>query len=393
MYRNSAALCAAAAILLAACGSENGLVTSAAPIVAASRGVIVLDAPTYRSPAVVTITVADSDLNRHRRDVETFRVGITSNVSTYGEAPLLTETGPDTGIFTGTVPLRTRSYEPGRDGILDVMPGDTIVATYIDRNDGTGHEVTVTATATVDATPDIVADFVSLSVSGAVASITDRVHADENGAAVPAFSARVFLSTDPVLDGGDLLIRERSVAGMTRGSSADTQTIVQLSELTPGTYYAIAVYDVYDQVTEWSESNNVVVSAQTVFVSDPPPPAPEPDLVEDYGDERGLRDDLGSRERALDLRSRVRVRRPPLPVAEHHARRRRRHPRRGAHRARPRTLGVQLRGHRGAGRPRPAGILLPVRRRGRRRGDRGVERDEQRAVLSDRELRRPVTGP
>jgi len=282
MYRNSAALCAAAAILLAACGSENGLVTSAAPIVAASRGVIVLDAPTYRSPAVVTITVADSDLNRHRRDVETFRVGITSNVSTYGEAPLLTETGPDTGIFTGTVPLRTRSYEPGRDGILDVMPGDTIVATYIDRNDGTGHEVTVTATATVDATPDIVADFVSLSVSGAVASITDRVHADENGAAVPAFSARVFLSTDPVLDGGDLLIRERSVAGMTRGSSADTQTIVQLSELTPGTYYAIAVYDVYDQVTEWSESNNVVVSAQTVFVSDPPPPAPEPDLVEDY---------------------------------------------------------------------------------------------------------------
>ncbi len=111
-----------------------------------SKGTIELDRNLYSGEDTVTITVGDTDLNTNV-NVQTVDVTIESTTETGGETVTLTETGGDTSVFEGTIPISLTNSV----GVLQVSHGDTITATYNDADDGTGSAAVVTDTALVDA--------------------------------------------------------------------------------------------------------------------------------------------------------------------------------------------------------------------------------------------------
>ena len=79
--------------------------------------------------------------------VESASVSVTSDSEPGGEILFLTETGPDTADFRGAISLRMANDVD----VLQTADGDTIVATYVDSDDGLGNlDISVTATSEVD---------------------------------------------------------------------------------------------------------------------------------------------------------------------------------------------------------------------------------------------------
>ena len=111
-----------------------------------SAGTIDIEKASYMLEDTVKITVSDVDLNTLPGSAQTVNINIDSDTEPAGETVTLTETGPDTSTFEGTI---TISATDG-GGILHVSNGDTITATYNDADDGTGSPAVVTDTAIID---------------------------------------------------------------------------------------------------------------------------------------------------------------------------------------------------------------------------------------------------
>jgi len=87
-------------------------------------------------PVFVRVTDLDQNLDRTRR--ETVFVTVTDSNTGDSEVVLLTETGPDTGVFVGYIPsIAGSSPAPQFNGTLSINPGDNIGATYTDIVDPT----------------------------------------------------------------------------------------------------------------------------------------------------------------------------------------------------------------------------------------------------------------
>jgi subtilisin family serine protease len=120
---------------------------------ATSDGLVSLREPAYACQAVLDPTVSDIDL----AGSGSVQIVVTSDTETAGETVTLAESGASTGVFHGT--LSTDTGAPAPDGILQVSPGDTIVAEYIDADDGMGGTgVSKTVTATVDCDAPLIFD-------------------------------------------------------------------------------------------------------------------------------------------------------------------------------------------------------------------------------------------
>jgi hypothetical protein len=82
---------------------------------------------------------------------------------------LLTETGPESADFLGTIALS----ETDGSGVLLVAPGDTVTATYIDEDNGEGgFDIEVTATAIVDCDAPTISNVMITNVGPRGATIT-----------------------------------------------------------------------------------------------------------------------------------------------------------------------------------------------------------------------------
>ena len=87
------------------------------------------------------IVVTDGDLNEDPLVVETVDVVVVNDVTGESEIITLTETGPDTGIFTGTVDTTFGTVAgTDNDGVFNTQAGDTVTVTYDDEFDGTGND-------------------------------------------------------------------------------------------------------------------------------------------------------------------------------------------------------------------------------------------------------------
>jgi subtilase family serine protease len=128
-------------------------VTGAAGV--SSKGYIGLDKTRYNGSNTIQITVGDWDLNQNSSMAEEVSVTVKSATEPAGEVVRLVETGPNTSIFTGSIPTRLGPAIPN-SGTLEVAEGDTITATYNDANDGTGTAAIATATALADLTPPVI---------------------------------------------------------------------------------------------------------------------------------------------------------------------------------------------------------------------------------------------
>jgi hypothetical protein len=115
-------------------------------------GTVLLDQTSVGCAASLPARVVDLDLNLDPLAVETTVVEVTSSTETTPELLTLTETGPNTAQFTGSLPTATGSAVPG-DAVLQVSPDDLLTATYRDLDDGTGASALVFATGVADCTP------------------------------------------------------------------------------------------------------------------------------------------------------------------------------------------------------------------------------------------------
>ncbi|MCP4594574.1 MAG: trypsin-like peptidase domain-containing protein, partial [bacterium] len=133
-----------------------------------SIGVVALDQGAYSCSDSVGIEMRDGDLGANGS------ANVTVTAGSDSETVVLTETGPDTAIFTGTIPTAAGSVL-AEDGTLQVAHGQTATATYIDASDGQGGvNVPVVDTAVVDCQSPTISDVQTTDVQprGATVSIT-----------------------------------------------------------------------------------------------------------------------------------------------------------------------------------------------------------------------------
>ena len=196
-------------------------------------GVISLDAVRYPCASNAQIEVVDCDLNIDGELVETVEVTIASDSEPAGETVLLTETAAGTAQFLGSIPLETTDAA----GVLQIIDGDTVTASYIDADDGFGGlNVLVEDTAVVDCQPPIVS-LVQVS------EIEPR-------------SATISFSVDEPATG--TIRYGHSCAALTEtatGYGYKTSHTILLTGLEDGTAYSFAV-DVTDQAGNTGTDDN-----------------------------------------------------------------------------------------------------------------------------------------
>jgi hypothetical protein len=96
------------------------------PVVHFEPRSVSVDHPTYRCSQPVALRVADGAANVDPAVAETLAVQATSGSEPAGEPVTVTETGPNTGVFSGSIPLSTVDAA----GTLLVSDGDTIEVRY-----------------------------------------------------------------------------------------------------------------------------------------------------------------------------------------------------------------------------------------------------------------------
>ncbi|MBP7149263.1 MAG: S8 family serine peptidase [Acidobacteria bacterium] len=189
---------------------------------ASPNGRMVIKEAVFGCAGLLHLTVADSDL----RGAGTVSVTVTSATEPGGETVILTETSSTSGAFKGQ--LATGPGAPAADGVLQVVNGDTAVATYIDANDGQGG-------INVPKTDSAIAD--------CVAPVIGNVRAEQVGLT----SARIRWTTnepsDSVVDFGALIPPDQQTSVPAMVTSHD----VLLSGLPSCTvfYYKVSSTDPY----------------------------------------------------------------------------------------------------------------------------------------------------
>jgi large repetitive protein len=136
------------------------IVGSDAPLTGNNGAVTIT--PTSKPGDILALSVTDADLNSLSTIVETVLVSVRNNVTGETESVTLTETGANTGIFTGSVPTTFGTVAgPNNNGALSTQATDTVTVTYNDALSATGTAVARTAddvvsggtTGTVSITP------------------------------------------------------------------------------------------------------------------------------------------------------------------------------------------------------------------------------------------------
>lgn len=131
-----------------------------------SDGTLSLDAPAYACEDLVGLTVSDIDI----AGAGTISIPIRSDTEAGGESVTLSEIGGASGVFRGSIV--TEAGPATADGVLQVAHGDTIVAEYIDADDGMGGTgVVKTRTATVDCVAPVISGVGSQDITNTSATI------------------------------------------------------------------------------------------------------------------------------------------------------------------------------------------------------------------------------
>lgn len=111
-------------------------------------GRVTIDGTIYTCSDTVTFQLVDMDLNEDPSTVETSTINVTSTTEVDPEMVVVTETGPNTSKFAGSIQLSHGT--PAPDGILQVADGDVVTVTYLDTDDGTGSAATSFDTVVLD---------------------------------------------------------------------------------------------------------------------------------------------------------------------------------------------------------------------------------------------------
>jgi hypothetical protein len=181
------------------------------------QGELELDRAGYGCSDALVAQVLDCGLNLSSTSVESVSIQVWSDSEPAGEALLLTETGPATSRFRGTLPIAPSDAA----GVLRALEGELVTARYVDADDGQGGQgVEVRDTATIDCTaPSILA--VSFADVG------------------PTSARMTILADEAVLARADFGLTCGSPLESVIGETYATSASVLLAGLQPGTTYQV----------------------------------------------------------------------------------------------------------------------------------------------------------
>lgn len=109
---------------------------------------------TLEAPGQVSVMVTDRDINRDASAIETMTVDLLGETESNPEQVVLTETGPNTGTFTGTCRIALGGTAIHDNGALEARHGETISARYTDEINLSGYPRLVSVSARiVDSVP------------------------------------------------------------------------------------------------------------------------------------------------------------------------------------------------------------------------------------------------
>ncbi|MCK4340839.1 MAG: hypothetical protein KAY37_03855 [Phycisphaerae bacterium] len=185
-------------------------------------GELTLNHQMYACEDLAGIIVADCGLDLNPGAIDTVEITVDSTSEPTGETVLLTETGPNTAEFAGTLALS----ETNAPGVLLVADRDAVTATYIDEDNGQGQQITVTDIASVDCVAPLISNVRTAGIGSTSATIA--FDADEPVASTVFYGLSC-----------DALIYEAS------SGTYDTTPSVLLDELASLTryYYAVQAED------------------------------------------------------------------------------------------------------------------------------------------------------
>ncbi|MFQ5700265.1 MAG: S8 family serine peptidase [Acidobacteriota bacterium] len=118
--------------------------------------------PATCAEASIDIALHDKDLDQDPLAADTTAVSVDSSGGPAAVQVPMVEAGIDSGLFTGTVSLSAS----GAPGTLRARPGDTLRATYLDADDGTGQPRTVVRSMTVSSCDPPAITGISLEPTG-----------------------------------------------------------------------------------------------------------------------------------------------------------------------------------------------------------------------------------
>ncbi|MCK4341205.1 MAG: hypothetical protein KAY37_05715 [Phycisphaerae bacterium] len=234
-----------------------------------STGTIALDSPKYACSDTATITVIDCDLNLDDLVEDTVLVDIESTSEPTPESVLLTEIGPASGQFAGSIPLDTTNSP----GVLWVAPGDTVTATYIDADDGQGnYNVVLTATAVVDCTPPTISNVQTINIDPRDADVTfdcdepalGTVHYGLSCGSLTETALGVGYAMSPTVHLANLQINTPYFYIVEAADEAGNVTI----DDNGGACYTFSTPDVPDYFTELFASGNDLEGLSLIFTPD-----------------------------------------------------------------------------------------------------------------------------
>jgi subtilase family serine protease len=260
-------LLAALAAFVAACGGADGneeitLDGRSPAVTVVPEGTIRFDEDRYRAPLpegpreVIVLTVADANLDVDPGAAGTVTVAVGIAGSTVArETVTLTESGPDTGVFLGTIRI-VAGAEIAGNSQLEAKDQDTIVATYHDADDGSGRAVDVEATALVDNhTPDLTVSALAgpaAAAPGAPVTVSFTVRNDPRGGAAGPFEVALqLLGPTGVLSTLSVPVE----GGLAAGATFDGQAVFT-APAAVGAYSWKAIADAAKVVEEFDEGNN-----------------------------------------------------------------------------------------------------------------------------------------
>ena len=153
--------------------------------------------PTSGPGDTLIIGVADADLNANALVAETVIVTLVNSVTGEIETVTLTETGPNTGVFSGTLPTVAGLVAGANNsGSMNVKAADTVVVTYADARTANGGPASPTATNTINSYNPLVATNDTIAGVDATLGATNLINVF-NGDLVnllPATAANAVLS-------------------------------------------------------------------------------------------------------------------------------------------------------------------------------------------------------
>ena len=232
--------------------------TSDAPLTGDDGTITV--SPSRSTPGdTLTSTVTDTDLNVSTIVADSVVIRLTNNRSSEVEQITLTETGINTGVFTGTVNTALNATAgTNNDGSMNSVVGDVITFTYQDQLDSSGNSVVRTVLHNVGG----VADTATSTISSSPASIS------ANGTSTSTITVQLkdANGTDLTI-GGDIVTLSTTAGSL--GSVTDNNNGTYAATLTSSTTIETATIS----GTLNGAGNNITDTATVSFVASSASPA------------------------------------------------------------------------------------------------------------------------